>query len=154
MTFSSEPNPLPRNQSLGWLVAVLARQLADDLDGRLKQIGLNLGLWPTLFALWEQEGLTQTELAERCMTAHYTTTRTLDTLEGMGLVERRPHPTSRRALQIFLTPAGHDLRDRAMGHAQACNQSWLGKLGPEDSQELMRLLTRLVGVASQETGAL
>lgn len=51
------------------------------LDKHLKEIGLNIDLWPTWFALWEEDGLTQPELTSRCNTAHYTTTPLFDSLE-------------------------------------------------------------------------
>ncbi|WP_369855687.1 MarR family winged helix-turn-helix transcriptional regulator [Candidatus Thalassolituus haligoni] len=145
MTSYAEELILPRHNSLGWLIAVSGKQLAEDLDQRLKNIGLSIGVWPTLYALWEQEGLTQTELAERCMTAHYTTTRTLDTLEKMGLVERHPHPTSRRALQIYLTDQGKDLRHSALQQAIACNSEYLARLSHAEAHTLLQLLNKAVG---------
>ncbi|MDO6682692.1 MULTISPECIES: MarR family winged helix-turn-helix transcriptional regulator [unclassified Oceanobacter] len=145
MTSYAEDLILPRHNSLGWLIAVLGKQLAEDLDQRLKTMGLNIGVWPTLFALWEEEGLTQTELAERCMTAHYTTTRTLDTLEKMALVERRPHPTSRRALQIYLTQQGKELRHSVLQQAIACNKQYLDRLSQKEAQTLIQLLNKAAG---------
>ena len=135
---------LARRDSLGWLVAVLHSQMAAELDERLKGLDLNLGLWPSLFVLWEQEGLTQSELATRCQTAHYTTTRVLDTLEKKGLVERRKHPTSRRAYQIFLTEAGRALEAPAVAEANACNQGFLASLSLEEQRQMHQLMLKLV----------
>lgn len=94
---------------LGWHVAVLARKMATQLDSELKKYGLKIAYWPTLFLLWEQEGLSQTELAQACMTEHYTTTRVLDKLESLGLIERRADPERRRTFRIYLTPKGREL---------------------------------------------
>ncbi|WP_051794317.1 MarR family winged helix-turn-helix transcriptional regulator [Kibdelosporangium aridum] len=40
----------------------------------------------------------------------------LDRLEQQNLVERRPHPTDRRAKQIVLTPDGKRCRDNILKH--------------------------------------
>lgn len=139
----NEPR-LPRQTSFGWLIAVLGSQLATDLDTRLQGIDLNIGLWPTMFALWEEEGLTQAELASRCQTAGYTTTRVLDALEKLQLVERRPHPTSRRAYQIFLTEKGRALEAAGTDMAKACNAEFLAPLSDEESEQLHRLVAKVI----------
>ncbi len=135
---------LPRHTSFGWLIAVLASQLESDLDSRLREIGLNIGSWPTLFALWEEDGLTQTELTNRCHTAHYTTTRTLDALEKQGLVERRPHPTSRRSHLVCLTARGKKLETSATAMAQACNEDVLSALSAKERTQLNTLILKLL----------
>ncbi|MGY8871032.1 MAG: MarR family winged helix-turn-helix transcriptional regulator [Pseudomonadales bacterium] len=135
---------LPRDQSFGWLVAVLGGQMASSFDQKLKKVGLNLGLWPSLFALWEEEGLTQVELAARCNTANYTTTRVLDSLEALGLVERKKHPTSRRAYQIFLTDKGRELEVSATEIAKECNEEFLSPLSDCERKEIHVLIMKLI----------
>lgn len=143
----SEKVRLPRHKSLGWLVAVLGAEMAEALDQRLKAIGLSLGMWPTLYVLWEEDGLTQTELAARCRTAHYTTTRVLDALARSGLVERRPHPESRRSHLVYLTPAGHALEQAGVAEAMACNEAFLARLAKEERTQLVKLLRKAARVS-------
>ncbi|NEB03750.1 winged helix DNA-binding protein [Streptomyces sp. SID13726] len=38
----------------------------------------------------------------------------IDKLESLRLIERRPHPTDRRAKQLVLTPEGVELRERLL----------------------------------------
>jgi DNA-binding MarR family transcriptional regulator len=57
---------------------------------------------------------------------------TVAALEGMGLVERKPHPTDGRQMNIELTAKGADLR-RSRGDAK---RTWLGQaLSQLDEQE-------------------
>lgn len=133
-----------RMNSLGYLVAVLGAQMAEALDNRLKELDLRLALWPTLIMLWEEDGLTQSELSDRCRTANYTTTRMLDTLEKKGLIERKPHPTSRRAHLVYLTAAGKALKPDGMEKAEAVNQHFMAAFSPEEQQVFMTLLQKLV----------
>ncbi len=79
-------------------------------DNELKKQGLTIALWPTMMCLWEEEGVTQRDIAAKSKVENSTTTRTLDKLEKLGLVERRADPNSRRSFRIFLTEEGRKLR--------------------------------------------
>lgn len=125
---------LIRRESLGWHVAVLARKMAAQLDSELKKYDLKITYWPTLFLLWENEGLSQTELAQACMTEHYTTTRILDKLEILGLIERRTDPNSRRTFRIYLTEKGRELERPLTDLARRVNDYYLARL-PEKKQD-------------------
>lgn len=131
---------LNRTDSLGWQVAVLARKMAARLDSELKRYDLKISYWPTLFLLWEQEGLSQTELAKACGTEHYTTTRVLDKLEELGLIERRTDPTSRRTFRIHLTEQGRALEKPLTDTAQRVNDHYLGPLTPAQQKTLLALI--------------
>ncbi|WDE08720.1 MarR family transcriptional regulator [Thalassomonas viridans] len=144
MTDNQYQPELPRHMSFGWLIAVLGADMASTLDKHLKEIGLNIGLWPTLFALWEEDGLTQSELTSRCNTAHYTTTRLLDSLEKMELVERRPHPTSRRAHLVYLTEKGRELESKAAPLAKQCNEEFLSALSSSERAQITGLVKKVI----------
>ncbi len=75
-----------------------------------RPLDLKTAQWPALLILWQEDGLTQTELATRCSIEHYTTTRILNTLETQGLITRKPQPTSRRAYLIYLIDLGASLK--------------------------------------------
>lgn len=137
-----------RMNSLGFLVAVLGTQMSDALDNSLKTFDLRVTMWPTLLMLWEEDGLTQSELSERCRTANYTTTRMLDTLEKKGLIERRPHPTSRRAHLVYLTAEGKALKPKGLEQAMAINADYMSVFDEQEKDTLMALLNKLV--ASRE----
>ncbi|WP_037028428.1 MarR family winged helix-turn-helix transcriptional regulator [Psychromonas aquimarina] len=138
----NEPK-LPRHTSFGWLIAVLGADMTESLNLRLKEIGLHIGLWPTLFALWEEEGLTQAQLSKQCGTANYTTTRVLDTLESKGLAERRPHPTNRRVHLIYLTKKGRQLEKQAAAIAGSCNEEFLSALSAQERKQIMALVFKI-----------
>lgn len=134
---------MKRNESLGWQIAVLAKNMAQDLDEALKAHDLKIGYWPTLFLLWEEEGLSQTELAKGCMTEHYTTTRTLDKLEILGLVERRPDPQSRRTFRIFLTDKGRRLQKPLTAEAEKINEKYLAPLSETKKESIIKMLQQI-----------
>ena len=103
------PEEFDRPNSFGWLVNVVANKASKDFDVELKKYGLTIALWPTLMCLWEEEGLTQRDIAAKSKVENSTTTRTLDKLEKLDLVERRADPNSRRSFRIYLTEKGKEL---------------------------------------------
>jgi DNA-binding MarR family transcriptional regulator len=68
-----------------------------------------------LASLDAQQGRTMGSLAEEWKCDASTATWIVDRLEQRGLVQRRPHPTDRRARLVVLTPAGVRLRARTTG---------------------------------------
>ncbi|KJY92017.1 MarR family transcriptional regulator [Vibrio neptunius] len=133
-----------RQSSFGWLINVVANDAAKTLDTELKKHGLTLALWPTLMCLWEEEGVTQRDIAQKSKVENSTTTRTLDKLESLGLVERHPDPNSRRAFRIYLTNEGRALKDTLVPIPIAINQKLLSMLEPEERGEIIRLLQKMV----------
>ena len=96
--------PLPETMSyLLAQVCKLHRQRADDL---LNEIGLHVGQEMMLCALWEREGVTQTELGEQLGVQPATVTNGLRRLERKGLVERMPDADDQRATRVFPTAEG------------------------------------------------
>lgn len=101
-------SPLPETMSfLIAQVCKLHRQTADEL---LKEIGLHVGQEMMLCALWDREGVTQTELGERVGVQPATVTNGLRRLERKGLVERLPDADDQRVSRVFPTAEGRQCR--------------------------------------------
>jgi DNA-binding MarR family transcriptional regulator len=100
MTIFPEPN------YLDFLLAQVSRLHQHRAHERLEKLGLYRGQPPVLFALWQQDGLTQTELAERLGVTPATTTKMLQRMEKTGFVQRRPDPGDQRVSRVYLTEAG------------------------------------------------
>lgn len=123
------------------LVGSLARRIETHVRDRATTLGLTA---PQAVALRELTGpLTLRELAERMSCEPSNATFVSDRLEEQGLVERRPHPSDRRAKQLVLTPEGTALRERLMALLSA--ESPLAPLTPQEQDTLHDLLARAVG---------
>ncbi|MCG9575810.1 MarR family transcriptional regulator [Vibrio europaeus] len=133
-----------RQRSFGWLINVVANFASKTFDAELKKRGLSIALWPTLMCLWEEEGVTQREIAKKSKVENSTTTRTLDKLENLGLVERQADPQSRRSFRIYLTEKGRALREELIPIPIGINKSILSALEPHERDEIVRLLQKLV----------
>ncbi|GAL04177.1 MarR family winged helix-turn-helix transcriptional regulator [Photobacterium aphoticum] len=133
-----------RQASFGWLINVVANNASKTFDAALKKHGLTVALWPTMMCLWEEEGITQTEIAQKSKVENSTTTRTLDKLEKLGLVERQDDPNSRRSFRIYLTEQGRALKDELLPIPVQVNQQVLSELNDKEQAQLIQLLQKMV----------
>lgn len=93
-------------ERFGFALSRLARSWRRHLDARLAPRGISYARWVTLVYLRRVgEGMQQRELADYMGIEAPTLVRTLDQLEKLGLIERRPHPQDRRAKTVHLTAA-------------------------------------------------
>lgn len=90
------------------------------------------------------EGLTPTALFEAAMMSSGGMTARIDRLEKAGLVERRPHPTDRRATLVRLTDKGFDLIESIMPSHEETARDILTPLSIEEQKTLNALLARLI----------
>ncbi|MFF2806313.1 MarR family winged helix-turn-helix transcriptional regulator [Streptomyces sp. NPDC058000] len=139
MTTNPEARALAERQLCG-LVNGLAQQIADHVRRRAATLGLTA---PQATALRELSGpMSMRELAERMSCEPSNATFVVDKLEKQQLIERRPHPTDRRAKQLVLTPQGTELRARLLTLLNA--ESPLAGLTQAEQDALQSLLARAV----------
>ena len=112
-----------RSDSATYLAGQLAKEFARALQTRAAKLGFSAGQFPILLELWNEEGLTQKQLLERVDVEQATMANTLARMERDGLIERRPHPSDRRAQLVFLTVKARDLRDEALSAASEADQA-------------------------------
>jgi DNA-binding MarR family transcriptional regulator len=111
MTACPEPQAIAERELCG-LVNGLAQQIADHARERAVTLGLTAA---QATALREVTGpMTMRELAERMSREPSNATFVVDKLEKQGLVERRAHPTDRRAKHLVLSAEGTALRERLL----------------------------------------
>ncbi|WP_076537628.1 MarR family winged helix-turn-helix transcriptional regulator [Shewanella sp. UCD-KL21] len=134
---------MKRYESLYYQVSHLNLTLQNELDERLKRYQLDVKLWPVLFSLWQEEGISQTELSKVCDVANYTMTRLLDQLQVQGYITRHQESDNRRAFQIFLTDAGKALEQDLIGEAEWVKEKCLSGLSYEEQQIFMGLLNKI-----------
>lgn len=91
-----------------------------------------------------EPGLRLKELAERLRIAPRSATEVVDQLAEKGLVERRPHPSDRRATLLSLTAEGEQLRARVNADRKREADEFFSVLEPQDRIELARILGELL----------
>jgi DNA-binding MarR family transcriptional regulator len=86
----------------------------------------------------------QTALATALDVVPRSVTSLVDDLERLGLVERQPDPTDRRATLVALTHQGREVLTEADQQRRRHAEELLARLDPPEQDELLRLLHRLV----------
>jgi DNA-binding MarR family transcriptional regulator len=139
MAHPKPPASLPDGEVCGLVTA-----LSQAIDRHTRRVAEQLGLTAAqAIALRElPEPRTLRALADRMHCEASNATFVADRLEAMGLLERRPHPTDRRAKLLHLTPEGASVRKQVIKHLNI--DSPLGHLNAEEQLVLRDLLTRAV----------
>ncbi len=98
------------DDSLGFILNKTNTKLKNELFQRFKEYDVTPEQWAVLNCLWEQEGVTPKELADRIFKDKPNTNRILEKLQMKELIVRELHPIDKRAYQIFLTDRGWALK--------------------------------------------
>src|SRR5262249_34292891 len=104
--------------------------LARALQMRLTEHAVSYGHWTFLRILWEAEGLTQRQLSDEAGVMEPTTFSALNAMEKLGYVTRRPSPTSRKEVHVYLTAKGRALKTKLVPLAEEVNAVALGRVDP------------------------
>jgi DNA-binding MarR family transcriptional regulator len=107
--------------SIGFLVRDLNRAIQRDLQSRIAAHGVPPGAWYFLRVLWEEDGLTQRELARRVGMREPTAVIALRGMEAAGWLRRVRSAEDRRKVHLYLTGSGQALREVLMPAAHAVN---------------------------------
>ena len=118
----------------------LHQRMLMQMTGRIRTLGLSIPQFDLLSTLTEQEGISQSELAERLYVTKGNVSGLVDRLVQAGLVERRAIAGDRRSYAMHLTPEGRRLAEAGIAAQRDFVASTLGKLKPDDLAELDRLV--------------
>ncbi|MDW7651769.1 MAG: MarR family transcriptional regulator [Bacillota bacterium] len=91
-----------------------------------------------------KKGLTSTELGQFLDMRKGSLTTLLDSLEEMGLVQRRPDETDRRRALLFLTEAGENYFTEMMARHEKLYQELFSQLSPQETQECLDGLRKVL----------
>jgi DNA-binding MarR family transcriptional regulator len=99
---------------LCFALVTAARNVVSIYRPILEPLGLTHPQYLVMLALWEQSPRTLTDLAVDLAMDPATASPLVKRLESDGLVVRRRSAADERRLEIGLTPAGRELRSRAL----------------------------------------
>jgi MarR family transcriptional regulator, organic hydroperoxide resistance regulator len=143
------------NDRLAHLVKHAARGFARALQMRLAEHAVSYGHWSFLRILWESEGLTQRQLSGQAGVMEPTTFSALNAMERLGYVVRKPSPTSRKEVHVYLTRKGRGLKDKLVPLAEEVNEVALRDIGAADIATTRRtLLAFIENLAADEMDSL
>ncbi len=136
-----EPYLDPLN-SLGYLTRINFRAFSRALEKLTLTHGVSAGQWRFLRVLWDEDGITQRELAERTGTTEATTVRSVNGLLKSGLILRRREKDDRRKMKITLSARGRRLRNELLPMVIEVNERALKGISKKDVETTRRVLLR------------
>ncbi|SDR36210.1 transcriptional regulator, MarR family [Rhizobiales bacterium GAS191] len=96
--------------SIGYQVRTTHRALQRYLQSKIEPHGVTLGMWYFLRVLWQQDGVTQSDLSRSIGTMEPTTLSAISSMERSGIVCRIRDEVDRRRQLVFLTKKGRALK--------------------------------------------
>lgn len=125
------------NERLARLVRSLARGFSRSLQIRLAEHQVTFGQWTYLRTLWQEDGITQRELAYRMGVMEPTAHAALSKMQEAGYIERLHKVGDRKKVFIYLTSHGAELRSKLEPLALEVNQIATADLD-EETVEVVR----------------
>ncbi len=115
---------MKKEYEVGFLLSRTTWAMNNFVNRLLKENGLNdisVAYFAALQALWNEDGLSISDLGQRVHLEKSTMTSLIDRMEKADLLKRVNHPTDRRAYQIYLTPRGKSIQAKI---DQVANQAY------------------------------
>jgi DNA-binding MarR family transcriptional regulator len=88
---------------------LIIRAYQEDLD----RLGITYPQYLTLMILWENDGVTVNEIADKLILNTNTVTPLLKRMEVLGLITRNQSKTDQRKVIVSLTPTGVEMQHAA-----------------------------------------
>lgn len=143
-TTASRRQPAAVEQSLGYLFRYGYRAFARAISAELQPFDISSGQWSVLRVLWENEGLSQVELADRMRIEKASLTGVLDVMERRGLISRTRNSDDRRKVNIHLTPRARVLKEKLLPFRTKINKKATRGMTSEEVETLRRLLAQVI----------
>lgn len=132
-------------QGLAYQIRYAYRAFVRALADELAPHGITTSQWAVLRALWQEDGLTQVELANRLMVEKASLTAVLQSLATAGLISRARNARDKRKVNISLTAAGRRLKQRLLPLGGRINQRATRGIAASEVGRLENLLSKVQG---------
>jgi DNA-binding MarR family transcriptional regulator len=132
----------PLDEAFGFLLEDAARLMTQAFSKKLAPHGIALGVFPFLRALWERDGVTQAEIADRVGRKGPTAVTALRQMERDDIIRRVADKADRRKAHVYLTAKGRILYTRAIPDTEAHMERCLAGFNQKERKEFKLFLQR------------
>jgi DNA-binding MarR family transcriptional regulator len=143
--------------NIGYLVRQVSHTLRSAMDTALRPYALTAPQYAVLSVLARDPGSSGADLARACNTTPQAMNGVLATLARDGLIERHPHPTHGRILQVTLTSEGERRLAAATAVVRRLEATIEGGFTPDEIATVKEWLVdsakRLEGIGSEPLSA-
>jgi len=131
------------DDSVGYMLSVTDRRMTPFLKACLSKEGISYGMWYFLRVLWEQDGLSQKELAYRTGLTQPTSVEAVRGMQQRGLIQIENDPKDGRRMLIFLTNDGKAIKNKLLPKVAKINDIALKGISQSEFA-IMRIVLRKV----------
>lgn len=132
---------------IGKQINILVRQFNLYLNHELSELNVSATEILYLASLYQEDGLTQDDLASEYVVDKAAVARTVSKMEDKGLITRKDNPKNRRQKQLFLTEKARKIKPEL----QNVQNQWLMIMTEDEdaglTKELSSYLDRIVNRA-------
>jgi MarR family transcriptional regulator for hemolysin len=136
-------SPDPTHREVLFQLADVARALRTYVDQCVRRHGMTRAQWGVLLRLDRREGMTQAEMADALEIQPISLVRLIDRLCEQKLVERRPHPSDRRANRLYLTARGRATLERLAPLGREISGDVLAGFAEREIRQMLQQLQRV-----------
>jgi DNA-binding MarR family transcriptional regulator len=123
-----------------YIIHELSRLISTAFDGYMAKHKLTHGQWWALMHLYENQGASQSDLAEKMQMGRASAGKLLERMEAKGWIERRPDPHDNRIRRVYFADGSVRVFNLMFNEGTALFKALLGNL---DHDAEMRLLEGL-----------
>ncbi|KGP72108.1 MarR family winged helix-turn-helix transcriptional regulator [Pontibacillus yanchengensis] len=117
--------------------------LTNEIKSRLEPYNLAPEQNLIMMLLWEEDGLTQNQLAQKLNKDKTNVARMASNLEKKGFITRSLSIEDRRSLKLYLTEEGKQLGEKVIPIAEEFNDVVCNGITNEELMELERILNKM-----------
>jgi DNA-binding MarR family transcriptional regulator len=136
-------SPNPSHREVLFQLTDVARAMRTYVDQCVRRHGMTRAQWGVLLRLDRREGMTQAEMADALEIQPISLVRLIDRLCEQRLVERRPHPSDRRANRLYLTPKGRATLEHLAPLGRGISGEVLAGFEEREIRQLLQQLLRI-----------
>jgi DNA-binding MarR family transcriptional regulator len=129
---------------VGYLLVQVMKVHRKLAETGLNDFGLHVGQELILLWLYEQDGMTQSELADVLGVEAATVTKVLHRMEAAGLIERRQDSGDARVSRVYLMPKSRQLIEPLRRLWAEVEQKTMKGLSEPEAMLLRRLLLQIL----------
>ncbi len=134
-----------RDRLLSHLLARASHDISRNYLQVVRERGFTARQWRLLGCLWDEKSLTLTELSQVIFCSQSTTTRLVDRLLELGLLQKQVDAIDRRKFHVSLTEKGREFISDLVDFAEATEREIIQILGADRAAQIMRDLREIIG---------
>ena len=130
-------------EEMGRYIAKIYCKGSAIISKELQEFGLGSGQYPPLLRLYQQDGISQEELAKRLLVDKATITRAIKKLEAENLVYRIRDEKDKRCYKVYVTEKALDIKEEVFKKIHVWDETLKQSLTKEEEAQMIYLLQKI-----------